>query len=52
MVEPLYDCPSIGDILLKDSKTGLQKGFLQNLPSVLCGHALDLKPQHTVLGSF
>lgn len=48
MVEPLFDCPSIGDILL-DVKTGLHKGFLQNLPSILCGHVLEPNEQCTVL---
>lgn len=52
MVEPLFDCPSIGDILLKESKSDIQKGFLQNLPSVLCGHALQVKSWHTVLGMY
>ena len=50
MFEPLFDCPSIGDILLEDSKTGFQKGFLQNLPSVICGHALNPQQEHLVLG--
>ena len=48
MVEPLFDCPSIGDILF-DAKTGLQKGFLQNLPSIVCGHVLSVNEHHTVL---
>ncbi len=50
MVEPLFDCPSIGDILLQDDNM-FQKGFLQNLPSVVCGHALNPQPHHSVLGS-
>jgi len=48
MVEPLFDCPSIGDIL-SDAGTGLHKGFLQNLPSILCGHILNPNEGHTVL---
>ena len=48
MTEPLFNCPSIGDILV-DCKTGLHKGFLQNLPSILCGHALNPDKQHSVL---
>lgn len=50
MIEPLFDCPSIGDILHEDTVGGIQKGFLQNLPSVLCGHALNLQSHHLVLG--
>ena len=50
MVEPLYDCPSIGDILLQDDNM-FQRGFLQNLPSVVCGHALNPQPNHSVLGT-
>ena len=50
MVEPLFDCPSIGDILLPN--TGFQKGFLQNLPSVVCGHILNPQTHHLVLGSY
>jgi len=48
MVEPLFDCPSIGDILL-DTETGLHKGFLQNLPSIICGHVLNPNERHSVL---
>jgi hypothetical protein len=50
MIEPLFDCPGIGDILLDNKTVGFQKGFLQNLPSVLCGHALNPQPHHFVLG--
>jgi hypothetical protein len=50
MIEPLFYCPSIGDILLDNKTIGFQKGFLQNLPSVLCGHALNPQPHHLVLG--
>ena len=50
MIEPLFDCPGIGDILLDNKTVGFQKGFLQNLPSVLCGHALNPLPHHFVLG--
>ncbi|KAI9558457.1 hypothetical protein GHT06_015244 [Daphnia sinensis] len=49
MIEPLFDCPSIGDILHEDAIGGIQKGFLQNLPSVLCGHAINPQPHHLVL---
>ncbi|XP_046459272.1 tRNA (cytosine(72)-C(5))-methyltransferase NSUN6-like isoform X1 [Daphnia pulex] len=49
MIEPLFYCPSIGDILLDNKTIGFQKGFLQNLPSVLCGHALNPQPHHLVL---
>jgi methyltransferase NSUN6 len=48
MTELIFDCPSIGDILT-DARTGLQKGFLQNLPSVLCGHILNPHHEHRIL---
>ena len=51
MIEPLFDCPSIGDILENDARlNGYFKGFLQNLPSILCGHALQVQATHNILG--
>jgi len=48
MTQRVLDCPSLGD-LLADERCGLQRGFLQNLPSVVCGHVLDVRPDHRVL---
>lgn len=52
MVEPLFDSPSIGDILIEDAKIngGLHRGFLQNMPSLLCSHALAPTSEHYILG--
>lgn len=42
MVDPLFLLPALGSLF--------DKGFvLQNLPSILAGHALDVKPQHRIL---
>lgn len=43
MNDPLFDCPSLNSIT-RDG--GL---MLQNLPSVLCGHALELEEGDVVL---
>lgn len=48
--ESKFDCPSMGDILENTAVNGFQQGFLQNLPSVLCGHVLDPQPEEIILG--
>lgn len=42
MSEPLYGSPPLGGLLSETL-------FLQNLPSVLCGHLLGPEPGHAVL---
>ncbi|KAG1650509.1 putative methyltransferase NSUN6 [Nymphon striatum] len=42
LIEPAFDCPSLGDF-------NPSLIFLQNLPSVVCGHVLDPQPGQTIL---
>lgn len=42
MSEPLYGSPPLGGLLSETL-------FLQNLPSILCGHLLGPEPGHAVL---
>lgn len=46
MIELVHDMPSMHELLIGDD---LQKGFLQNLPSIFCGHILEPFPHHLVL---
>jgi 16S rRNA C967 or C1407 C5-methylase (RsmB/RsmF family) len=44
MMETVSNCPSIGDDFLPPGVA-----ILQNLPSIICVHVLDPRPQDAVL---
>lgn len=50
MRETVYGCPNI-EGFLNDFIHNVQPGFLQNLPSIVCGHELVVQPDHLVLGN-